>query len=374
MKGAIVRKGKTYFCVYRVGGKQKWRKGGNTKRMAEKKLVEIMNDLNQGTYKEIKQKDFDSFTDEWLKNYAEIKVKPSTFESYRYVVENEIKPFFSGRKLTDISPALIQKYVAEKLKEGKKPKTVTNHLILIKEMLKHAVIWGYLKEYPAIYIEKPRVERKEMNYLTPEEIQMFLSNVSKEYYPLFLTAVLTGLRRGELLALQWKDIDFENSLIHVNKALYKDKFVEPKSKCAKRHVIMSPYLAEVLKKHKENSEGDGHDFDLVFTNKDGRPISGGVLVRRHFLPTLKRAGLKRVRFHDLRHSFATLLIDQKENIKFIQSQLGHASIQTTMDRYGHLLKESYEDVGLRLDRTLRNSVRNLLEKDTLSEIPPQGNA
>jgi integrase len=117
-----------------------------------------------------------------------------------------------------------------------------------------------------------------------------------------------------------------------------------------RKVVMTPTLANVLKRHKLQSQPN--KLDLVFVNGEAKPMDGDTLVRREFLPALRRAELRQIRFHDLRHTFATLLISQGENIKFIQSQLGHASIQTTLDRYGHCLPESHKEAGNRLDKTL----------------------
>ncbi len=166
----------------------------------------------------------------------------------------------------------------------------------------------------------------------------------------FLTAILTGLRRGEVFGLQWGDIDFANSRIHVKRAFVKGRFTTPKSKHSIRKVVMSPTLASALKKHKLLSAPN--EMEMVFANSEGKPIDADVFARRQFLPALRRAGLSHIRFHDMRHTFATLLIAQGENIKFIQNQMGHASIQTTLDRYGHLLPESHNEVGSRLDKMI----------------------
>lgn len=388
MKGTVVKKGASYYCVYRVSGKQKWVKGGDTKRQAEKKLAEIVNDIGQGTYRELKEIGFQDFAALWIDSYAKTRCKASTLRSYEDIIKGHLIPYFANMSLIVIAPSSIQKYVSQKLAEVKKDKkgnlipkfaakTVNNHLVPLKEMLKHAVIWGYLKENPAQYVEKPRVEHEEMDFLTPEEIHLFLAKVTPKYHPLFLTAVLTGLRRGELLALQWGDIEFIHNLIYVRRSLYKGKFVSPKSKKSVRKVVMTTNLASVLKRHKLESQPN--DLDLVFANGEGKPNDGDTLVKRQFLPALRRAGLRQIRFHDLRHTYTALLIRQGENVKFIQSQLGHASIQTTLDRYGHLLPESNREAGERLDAILGfkaplkmvsdEPVRNLLEKEPM-QAPP----
>lgn len=360
MKGTVIKKCGSWYCVYRVGGRQRWKKGGSTKREAERTLAGIVNEVHQGTYREIKEIGFKDYAELWLKTYARTKCKATTVRSYEDIIKGHLVPYFDNYPLTSISPASVQKYVVDKLSEKKRkdrklvprlsPKTVNNHLVPLKAMLKHAVRWGYLKESPAMYVEKPRVEHEEMEFLTPEEARLFLKNVTPKLYPLFLTAVSTGLRRGELLALQWGDIDFANSAIHIRRALYKGLFTTPKSKRSMRRVVMTPTLARTLKRHR--LESPANKLELVFANIEGKPMDGDNLVRREFLPALRRAGLRKVRFHDLRHTFATLLISQGENVKLIQSQLGHASIQTTLDRYGHLLPESHLEAGMRLDETL----------------------
>jgi integrase len=226
--------------------------------------------------------------------------------------------------------------LAERL-ESVKPKTVINELVPIKEMFRHAVRWGYIKVSPAEYVEKPRVEKEEMDILTPAEIEAFLDNAPAKDRPLFLTAILTGLRRGELFGLQRGDINWITNQIHVRRSLWKGKFQTPKSKLSVRKVDMTPYLATELKKHilaSPNSE-----LDLVFCNTEGNPIEPDTFIKRKFLPALRRAKIRKVRFHDLRHTNVALRIEQEQNIKYIQRQLGHASIQTTLDRYGHLIKD-----------------------------------
>ena len=137
MKGSIVKKGQMYFCVYRIGGKQKWTKGGPTKKLAEKVLRDILHDIDNGIYKELKQITFEDFARLWLDTYAQTKVKPSTLVGYKVNIENHLVPYFGPHKLTTISTDMIQGYVARKL-DTVKPNTVVNHLVPLKEMFKHS--------------------------------------------------------------------------------------------------------------------------------------------------------------------------------------------------------------------------------------------
>ena len=168
------------------------------------------------------------------------------------------------------------------------------------------------------------------------------------------------MRRGELLGLQWGDIDWDNNVIHVRRSLFRHnkeelnggekqlwRFSTPKSKRSIRTVDLSPKLRGALELHRLGCSVSPHD--LVFCTSNGEPIDANNMVNREFLPALSRAGLRRVRFHDLRHTHTALLIAQGAHVKFIQSQLGHASITTTLDRYGHLLPEARHGAGERLD-------------------------
>ncbi|HKA55729.1 MAG TPA: tyrosine-type recombinase/integrase [Candidatus Binatia bacterium] len=360
-RGSIVKRGKTYSIVYYVGTKQKWEAIGPTKREAEKALADKLADLNKAPYRELKKVSFQDFAHKWLVDYAEGKVKPGTLDHYQRVVRVHLVPYFDTTPLQQISPEMVQGYISQKRTEGRlTPKTINNTLVPLKEMFKHAVRWGYLRENPALYVEKPRVERKEMDFLTPAEIRLLLEHARLRFRPLFLCAALTGMRRGELLALQWGDIDWHESQIYVRRSLYfeahrttqerKWRFITPKSKNSVRAINMSPTLSLELKKYKLAHPSGA--YDLVFAQEDGKPLEPDNLVKREFIPALRRAGLRQVPFHSLRHSFTALLIAQGENIKYIQNQLGHASVQTTLDRYGHLLPATHKEAAHRLDQTL----------------------
>lgn len=354
-RGSIKKRGNTYSIIYRVGGKQKWERVGLSRRDAEEVLVERMNLINKGAYREPKKMSFADFADKWLEDCASVRVKPSTLVRYRRIIRCDLKPAFGQMQLSQISAELVQSFVSGMLKQRHRTKnrprwstkTVLHNVVLLKSMLKQAVIWGYIHENPAQYVERPKVEHREMDFLTPEEIGLFLDNVTPRFRPLFATAVMTGLRRGELLGLRWGDVDWNAGLIHVRRSLYKGSFVTPKSSRSRRAVTMSPKLALCLKEHKLACPPS--QDDLVFCTQSGSFLDADNLVHREFLPALRRAGLRKIRFHDLRHTFTALLIAAGENPKYIQSQLGHASIQTTMDRYGHLMPESHREAGRRLD-------------------------
>jgi integrase len=326
--------------------------------------------LHRGPYRQMKKITFDEFARKWMQEYAQGSVKASTYESYDSVLRMHLLPFFGPMELAKITLEDVQRYVTTKQREGRvKPKTINNTLVPFKEMFTHAVRWGYLRENPAHYVEKPRVPHREMDFLTKEEIHCFLSAVPQDRYPFFLAAILTGMRLGELLAMKWSNVDWHREQYVVRESLYKGRFVEPKSASSKRAINLARTLLDALRTHKARQSerrlqtGEVYqDHDLIFCTALGTPLDRGNVVKRDFWPLLRQAGLRRIRFHDLRHTFATLLIAQGESPKYIQAQLGHASIQVTMDRYGHLLPDVNQQAARRLEDSLFGpSVRKPLE-------------
>lgn len=370
-QGTIIKRSGTYTIIYRVGDRQKWEVAGRTKKQAEKLLAKRIGDINSGINPEETKIFFKDFAAQWLSDYAKVSVKPSTYVSYESIFRLHLLPVFGEMYLNRISGAHIQSFLAKKVSAGDlTPKSVVNILIPLKEMFKHALHWGFVFRDPTIVIRRPRVEQEEMDFLTPEEISLFLQSVRPQFHAFFLTAVMTGMRRGELLALQWGDIDWHSSQISVRRSLYKGTFVSPKSQNGVRRILMSPVLQRNLELHWTRTSRT--ESDLVFCTEQGKPLDPDNVVKREFQPALARAGIRQIRFHDLRHSFASILIANGENIKFVQNQLGHASATTTLDRYGHLLPGTQKESAERLDKTVfGNSVSKLLAKPVFDEKSPK---
>lgn len=350
-RGAVVKRPSGYYAiVYRVDGKQVWKNISPNKKDAEKALNQVISDLDNGAYREREETGFSTFAEKWL-SYKAPQIKPTTVKSYSEMVNQHIAPYFKERKLHRITQHDIDEYVSFKTNEGKlKNKTIGYHVTILKMMLKRAVIWEYIKANPAQYTEKPKAERKEIEPLGPAEIQVFLQNVTPGFYPFFLTAVFTGMRRGEMLALRWSDINWATGCIHVRRSISLGIVQEPKSKHSIRSIVMAPKLKQVLRKHQLACNPS--DLDLVFPNRVGTHMDGRNMYQREFMAGLRRAGLRKVRFHDLRHSYASILICQGENIKFIQNQLGHGSAQVTLDTYGHLMPQTNNGAAEKLEQSI----------------------
>ena len=330
-------------------GKRRQRVGGSRWADAEALRKRLERELADGTYgNKLEEITFADFSKKWLEEYAELKVKPRTYADYEQVVQKHLNPFFGKMLLSNIKPGNIQEYVSRKAKENLSPRTVNKTITVLKMIMKRAVIWEYLKDNPARFTESLKEEKNEMEFLKPDEIRRFLSAASPEYYPLFAAAVLTGCRQGELMGLRWSDVDLEQGVIYIRRTYHPQfGFGKPKTKMGERAIVISPELVNILQTHRQQQHGKARD--LVFQNKAGGPINHQNMMTRQFYPTLELAGLRRIRFHDLRHTYAALMISMGENIKFIQKQLGHASLITTMDTYGHLLPEVSQGFGKRLD-------------------------
>lgn len=339
-----------YYIRYKTPeGKWKQEAGGTRRKDAEALLRRRESEVADGSHGQQDDITFTEFSWKWLEDFASLK-KPPTTSDYTGIVKKHLRPYFGKKLLKDIRPTDVQAYVSLKLKKGLAPRTINKTLTLLRLMFKHAIIWGYLNVDPARFVERPREEHKEMDFLSGDEVARLLVATPPEYYALFATAVMTGARQGELLALRWSDFDPEMGAIYIRRSYSpKHGFMEPKTKKGSRAVTISPELIEILSIHRDNT--GGNPDDLIFS-KDGNPIAGHNLVRDVFRPALNGAGLRRIRFHDLRHTYAALMISQDVNPKVLQDQMGHSSITTTMDRYGHLLPAAGEGSVKKLDALL----------------------
>ena len=217
---------------------------------------------------------------------------------------------------------------------------------------------------PTDYAERPRVEYREVSVLNAEQVRAFLDAAKgTRYEALFVLAVTTGMRQGELLGLRWQDLDLDASLIHVRHAMQRIdgewRFVEPKSAKSRRQIGLGAMAIEALRYHRGKQVEDRfavggvwQDMSLVFCNELGRPVEVSNLTNRYFQPLLKKAGLPIVRFHDLRHTAATLMLNARIDAKVVSAVLGHSQVAFTMDRYMHVDLRMQSELGRSLDSML----------------------
>ena len=294
----------------------------------------------------------------WLDRIRHIR-KHTTAEDYRKMLDRDILPALRGLDLKDITREKVKAVAFEGLKKGQSPKTVQNVIRCLSSLLSHAVEDGLLMVNPALRPGKflPKIsKRRGINPLTREEVAVFLKVVKDKaprYYSLFLCAARTGLRMGELLALQWGDLDFRGRSIQVSRNYTHWKLTTPKSGESRR-VDMSLELTQTLKnlllERQVDAGANGTEIPpWVFCNERGGLLHPHNLRDRVFYGLLEKAKLRQVRFHDLRHTFASLLLQQGESPVYVKEQLGHSSIQITVDCYGHLIPGGNKQAVDRLD-------------------------
>ena len=381
MRGSIQKKGNTYYAVIALNGKRKWFRGGKRKD-AERVLGERLAEMSQGTYREIPKTTFKKFASLWIRDHAENNLKPSTIAGYNHIIDKRLGPVFDHFLMTDISAAALQSYVSkrkqnsysrkkvkmiegepaeEPIKKKLSAKTVSNEIVILKEIFKHAYRWGYIKQNPAEYLERPKIIKPEIEILEPAEFEKLLKNSGDLYKNAFLTVILTGVRAGELWGLQWGDMDWNSKRLYVRRSVWHNDFQTPKTKNSIRNIDLPDNLLFELKKWKLACPINEHD--LMFPSKKGQITCHDNAIKRHFNPTLRKAGLRHVSFHSLRHTNASLRIRAEQNIKYMSMQMGHSSIKITMDTYGHLFNdEVYNRQQVNLLQATFQSVRNPLEK------------
>jgi len=315
--------------------------GYATKAEAEKELAESLSKVNKGTYiKESANLKFADVLDSHIKYHINIYCKPSTRDGYASYIKNHIKPFFKNKKVLEITPVMIRTFMHKKIDEGLGNNTVNKIITLLGSVFQKLVDDDIIYKNPCSKIKKLSVETQEMRFLTRQEMDKILEIAQRDYsdfYPLLLTSCATGMRRGETLGLTWDNVNFLERKIYVRKSLYKGQLITPKTKTSIRCIDIPEKLARVLKEWKLACPKG--ELNLVFPSSTGGFMDADNMIKRRFNPVLRKAGIDTIRWHDLRHTYCSILIEQNLPVKYIQRQLGHSSIQVSMDRYGHLMPE-----------------------------------
>jgi integrase len=348
------QRGPVYYAKYRApSGRQvkklvgpAWKTRGTppppgfyTKRMAEDWLVARLKDIHFGVVAGLVETrtTFREAAYEFLRFSEEDRgCKQSTLRSYRSAIETHLIPAFGHRKIEDITAQDIEKWRAALVPGDNRAtltsKTKNNLLMLLHGIFRRATKLYGLPFNPAASVDRFRVPSSgDIEVFSPEEVWSLVRAAKNEMDgTIFLTAAFTGLRRGEILALRWRDVDFEHSTIRVRASFSFGQLTTPKSGEV-RAVPLAPDVATAIARLGGREWFTGDD-DFVFANNRGVPINGDTLCQR-YRATLERAGLRRLRFHDLRHTFGTRMISQTD-IRRVQEWMGHADIQTTM-RYLH---------------------------------------
>jgi len=379
MRGHIVKRYKnSYTIVLNLGidlatgkRKQQWVSVRGTKKDAEKRLAEILHQLDNGTFVKPGKTTLAEFLDRWLEDYAWPNLAPRTAEGYQYIAHRHLIPGLGNTPLTRLKPEHLQRYYSEKLatgrcdsKGGLSARSVRHHHVVLHTALEAAIRWGLVARNPADAVIPPRVQRTHMQIWDEEEIRWFLSAANDSpYYPIFYLALFAGMRRSELLALRWCDVDLILCQISVARSMHHLKdgrivFRQPKTGTGSRTVALPPSAAIVLNDYHEQQKTQrlilGKPLtseDLVFSHMDGTPLLPDTITHA-WTKLVRRIGLKEIRLHDARHSHASLMLKQGIHPKVVQERLGHSSIQVTLDTYSHVAPGLQEIAATRFDEAL----------------------
>jgi integrase len=355
-EGGISRHKKSglYMARYTVqtpeGSKRKTIYGKKRQDVADQ-LAKALADRADGIVFDDKNLTLGEYLDRWLSDAVRGTVRESTYSRDKYLVTNHVKPSIGRMKLKNLNARLLQSLYRERLDSGLSGSTVQKIHHVLHKALTQAMRWELIPRNPADSVKAPTPTPKEMHPLSALEARQLLEAARGDRLEaLYVLAIHTGMRRGELLALKWADVDLDLATVRVRRTLTRGEdgrgyVVGAATKSGKgRHVRLTPSAVEALKRHrarqaKEKLKVGGlyRDQDLVFAGEGGNPINPSNLRNRSFKPLLERAGLPRITFHDLRHTCASLLFQRNVHPKLVQELLGHASVAITLDTYSHML-------------------------------------
>jgi integrase len=352
--------------IYLSGGKRYYETVHGRKSDAQRRLRELLSSLDKGVSVPVGRLTLSTHLHNWLEGYVATNCSPRTYDGYSSIIERHLIPALGHIQLKQLHAQQIQSYYSKAV-EKLSARTVHHQHRVLSQSLKYAVRQGYLGRNPCELTDPPSPKKKTMRTLKPSEVEVLLDAArDNDYYPVFYTALSTGLRQAELLGLRWRDIDLNRCSISVSQVLYKRggvcTFKEPKTAHSRRSVAMTPKLALYLREYWTEREAFYRQLkreltfdDLVFTSVKFTPIDPGVL-SHSFTRTARKAGLADVHFHTLRHSFASLMLSRGAKLKVISEALGHSSVAFTMDTYAHIIEGMQSDAMALLDEVLPPAV------------------
>lgn len=322
---------------------------GRTRAEVSEKLTKAMADRDTGLVFDAGKLTVGEYLDRWLADSVRDTVRPSTHERHEALIRRHIKPIIGRLKLKALTPAHVQGLYRDRLDNGLSPATVQKIHVVLHKALAQAVRWSLVPRNVTEAVKAPRPAPEEMRPLSQEEARRLLEAAREDRLEaLYVLAIHTGMRQGELLALKWNDVDLENGVIRVQRTLtrYGSRLVlgDTKTRKSRRTVNLTEAAIQALRGHLERQleqverMGDLYeDQGLIFTTEAGTLINPTNLRKRSFASLLRKAGLPEVRFHDLRHTCASLLLGKNVHPKYVQELLGHATVSITLDTYSHFV-------------------------------------
>jgi len=350
------RRGRWVIDFYDTYGKRRWKTlpNGSTKKKAQDSLREIEDQVRKGIF--IPERRIPAFKDvakDWIE-YKKDNVRASSLKMYKGHLMHHFTAIDPIR-VNRITASRVEKFISEKQQNGMNLTTLRKIIVTFNQVMNYATRHRYIDHNPVRDAERPRDQGNEtgaeIRILKPTEINAFLdAEKDPEYRTLFMLTIMSGARQGELLGLKWSDVDWANNQVHIQRTYNERAWYKPKSAKSVRKIDLGFAMMTELKKWKLACPPN--ELDLVFPNEAGNPINHSNMLSRHFFPAMKKAGIGKIRFHDLRHTYASLLIEQGENIKYIQSQLGHASPVVTLNVYAHLMNPVNQEAPSRLENAV----------------------
>ncbi len=362
-----MRNGKEYWYAsisvgYDAEGRRQRREvTGRTKAEVQEKLARLQVESLDGTIAKPSMMKVGQFLDHWLDDVAKPSIRHSTFVRYRSVIGKHIKPKIGHIRLSKLQPGQVQGMYRRLEEEGASPRTRELSHAVLRRALGQAVKWSYTSRNVCTIVDRPRVVRREMTALEPEHVSTLLKEAKQDrFYAAYVVAVTTGLRMGEIFGLRWTDIDWASKTIYIQRAAQEVRgeveLSEPKSKRGIRRVPLADVTVSALRQRQKAALAEGQAAnEYVFTDSDGGLIRRSNFHNRHWDPLRKRLvekGVPYVRFHDLRHTAATMWLRENVHAKIVQEWLGHATVAFTLDVYGHALPSMHREAAERMNGAL----------------------
>ena len=369
-EGSIYRRqdGRWTAEISLEGGKSKFLYG-KTRKEVQERLKTALYEQQQGMLVTGPQQTVAQFLTHWLEDVHMQSIRPRTYERYEEIVRLHLVPGIGHHQLQKLSPQHLQSFYKKKLQEGLSTTTVNCFHSVLHKALETAVRWNLIGRSPCDLVSPPRRRHFEIQPLNMQQIQQLLAAArGHRQEALFILALATGMRRGELLALKWQDLDLEQGTMQIRRILTRIpsklpgkgfEEAEPKTDRGRRNIVLPAFTVEALKQHrlrqrearlKAGPAWQEHDY--VFCTSIGTHLNPTKDVLNVLKAFLEKAGLPAIRFHDLRHSSATMLLGMKVHPKIVQEILGHSQISITMDIYSHVLPTMQEEAMRKIDEAL----------------------
>jgi integrase len=339
---------------------------GTSRRQVQERLTAALRDHQAGLEVRTDEREtVGAYLERWLTDAVRPSVRPATYDRYADIVRLHLIPALGAIRLTKLAPGQVQAMLNGKVAGGLAPRTAGHLRAVLRRALNVAIRHGLLQRNVATLIDLPRARPFEATFLAPDQAKQLLVAIRGDRLEALITVALAlGLRQGEALGLRWQDVDTEAGTLTVRHALQRIggelKLVEPKTRLSRRTIAIPPIVVGALREHRRRQAeerllagGRWHDLDLVFPSSIGSPADGTAITKR-LQAILAAAGLPRMRFHDLRHSAASLLLVQGVDLPLVKELLGHSNIAQTM-AYTHLIPALRREAADQMEALLTGS-------------------